>query len=292
MIRYCIPRQGEHMATMDRIYDQIIPQLPKKWLSHCVGKMAHTKVPETINRKIIKTFVDMYKINLKEVEKPLSEYKTLGDFFSRGLKVGARPINGDVVHPCDGVLIQSGEIHNDVLIQAKGKTFDFKKFIPENPWSDDFSEGSFFTYYLAPHNYHRVHSPIKGKILWSTLVPGELWPVNGWSVNNIDGLYALNERVAVGIETEQGKVILVMVGATNVGAMSFTFDPNIQTNTPKKKAVIHRSYSEPREMAAGEELGTFHLGSTTVVLYEKSWNLGYKERSKVLMGQRLDSSPM
>lgn len=280
------------MMAMDKIYDQIIPQLPKKWLSHYVGKMAHAKVPSALNRQIVKAFAEMYKINLKEIEKPLSEYKTLGDFFSRRLKEGARPIQGDIVHPCDGKLIRSGEIHDDVLIQAKGRTYDLKKFVPENPWGDDFSGGSFFTYYLAPHNYHRVHSPVKGKIMWSTLVPGELWPVNGWSVKNVDGLYVLNERVAIGLETERGKVIVVMVGATNVGAMSFRFDPNIQTNKPGKKEIIHRTYPEPREMAVGEEMGTFHLGSTAVVLYEKSWNLGHKERKKVLMGQRLDSSPV
>src|SRR5690606_6924016 len=105
-----------------------------------------------------------------------------------------------------GVLIQSGAIHDDVLIQAKGKIFSLKQFIPENPWENDFLEGSFFTYYLAPHNYHRVHSSVSGAIAWSTLIPGELWPVNSWSVKNIDGLYAINERVAAGIQTPKGKV--------------------------------------------------------------------------------------
>ena len=164
--------------------------------------------------------------------------------------------------------------------------------MPENPWDNDFSEGTFFTYYLAPHYYHRVHSPVTGAIEWSTLIPGELWPVNSWSVKNIDGLYAINERVAAGIQSPRGKVIVVMVGATNVGSMSFSFDPNIQTNQRHKNEVIHRSYSEPRAMQAGDEFGAFHLGSTVVVLYDKNWNLGYQERASVLMGQRLDQGPL
>ncbi|MEM7647487.1 MAG: archaetidylserine decarboxylase, partial [Pseudomonadota bacterium] len=218
-------------------YDQILSQLPKKWISHALGTAAHWKVPALVNRRLLKAFSKAYKINLEELEKPLKEYRSLGEFFSRSLKEGARPVEGDLVHPCDGVLIESGVVHEDTLIQAKGKSFHLNKFIPENPWYQDFQEGSFFTYYLAPHNYHRVHCPADSKVTWSKLVPGELWPVNSWSVKNVDGLYAVNERVISGLETENGKMILVMVGATNVGRMSLAYDQNIVTNRPGKKEV-------------------------------------------------------
>jgi phosphatidylserine decarboxylase len=33
-----------------------------------------------------------YQVNLSEVEKPVSEYRTLNEFFCRHLKPGARPI--------------------------------------------------------------------------------------------------------------------------------------------------------------------------------------------------------
>ena len=264
--------------------EQLLPQLPKKWLSHFVGRAAHFNIPKKMNRQLVKSFASYYKIDLSEIEKPFEDYHSLGEFFSRKLKPGARPIMGDVVHPCDGLLIESGKIHDELLIQAKGKSFSLDDFLPENPWSDDFKKGSFFTYYLAPHNYHRVHSPVSGEVIWSTLVPGELWPVNSWSVKNIDGLYAVNERVASGIQTENGKIIMVMVGATNVGSMSFTFDPNIKTNNPRKKEVVHRNYDEGRPLKTGDEFGTFHLGSTVVLLFEESWDFHHQIRQKVLMG--------
>lgn len=274
------------LSVNNLLYDQVIPQLPKKWMSHALGAMAHWRLPQGVSQKLIASFASYYGIDLNEIEKPVSEYRTLGEFFSRALKEGMRPIQGEIVHPCDSVLIQSGRVYEDSLIQAKGKSFSLDKFIPDNPWSGDFREGSFFTYYLAPHNYHRVHSPITGKIKWSTVLPGELWPVNSWSVRNIDGLYAVNERVATGIETDRGRVIMVMVGATNVGRMSFTFDPNISTNRPGKKEKVHRAYSEGRDIAVGEEFGTFHLGSTVVVLYSKSFDFHHQGRKAVLMGQR------
>lgn len=274
------------MAFSHIFYDQVLPQLPKRWLSHYLGAAAHLNMPEKVNRKLVKLFAKYYKISLNEIEKPLEEYASLGEFFSRKLKEGARPILGDVIHPCDSNLINSGKIHGNILIQAKGKTFTLENFIPGNPWDGEFDEGSFFTYYLAPHNYHRVHSPVTGEVKWSAVVPGELWPVNSWSVKNVDGLYVINERVACGIETPQGKVIVVMVGATNVGSISMAFDPNIKTNNPKKREIVQRQYPEGRALKVGAELGTFHLGSTVIVLYEKSWGFTHRNRQEVQMGQK------
>ncbi len=269
------------------LYDQVIPQLPKKWMSHFVGRMAHLKIPQQVNRQLVKSFAKHYAIDLSEIEKPIEDYKTLGEFFSRALKSGARPIQGEVVHPCDGHLIESGKIHEELLIQAKGKSYSLQEFLPENPWAEEFKQGTFFTYYLAPHNYHRVHSPVTGRVCWSTLVPGELWPVNSWSVKNIKDLYAINERVVTGIETDNGKMILVMVGATNVGSMTFSFDPNIKTNDPRKKERVHRQYDEGRPLNVGDEFGTFHLGSTVVAIYDSQWGLAFRERTAVKMGEKL-----
>ncbi len=274
-------------AMNDWLYDQVIPQLPKKWMSHYVGKAAHLNLPSAVRKRMIKKFARLYKIDLSEIEKPIEDYSSLGEFFSRRLKPNARPIESDLVAPCDGLLIESGKVHSELLIQAKGKLYSLDDFLPDNPWSSDFKQGSFFTFYLAPHNYHRVHSPVKGHIKWSTVVPGELWPVNKWSVKNIKNLYAQNERVISGIETEKGRVILVMVGATNVGSMSFTFDPNIRTNLVKKTEVVHRSYNDGREVEVGEEFGTFHLGSTVVCLFDENWGLCHQKRRKVKMGQKL-----
>jgi phosphatidylserine decarboxylase len=269
-------------------YDQVVSQLPKKWMSHYVGLMAHINAPKKVSKKIIKAFAQFYKIDISEIEKPLAEYDSIGEFFSRKLQRSARPIMGEIVHPCDGVLIESGKIHESVMIQAKGKSFSLEKFLPENPWLKEFKDGSFFTYYLAPHNYHRVHSPISGQILWSTLVPGELWPVNSWSVRNVDGLYVINERVVTGIETPKGKVIVVMVGATNVGSITMSYDPNIKTNSPHKKEVVHRQYSDERSLKVGDELGVFNLGSTVVVLFESKFDFSHRDRQEVKMGQKFN----
>ena len=93
--------------------------------------------------------------------------------------------------------------------------------------------------------------------------------------------------MVTGIETVRGKMILVMVGATNVGSMSFAFDQNIKTNNPRKKEVVYREYDNGRPLIVGNEFGTFHLGSTVVAIYEEKWGLGHIKRTAVEMGQKL-----
>ena len=72
--------------------------------------------------------------------------------------------------------------------------------------------------------YHRVHSPVDGRVVAWRYVPGRLFPVNGAGVRSVPGLFTRNERVAVFLDTEaHGPVAVVLVGAANVGRMSLAF---------------------------------------------------------------------
>jgi len=272
----------------DQMLNAVMPQLPKKYVSHYVGSVAYKDWPKPISQLSIKAFAQLVGINVEEAEKPLSEYSSVGEFFSRQLKKGARPIEGERVHPCDGRITQSGKVVQGVLIQAKGLKYTLDEFLPQTPWVENMEGGVFNTYYLSPKDYHRVHAPIKGKIMWVKYFPGELWPVNYWSLRNIPGVLAINERVAIGIETPQGKAILTMVGATNVGSMSFAFDSSVITNQyPFKNRRLLIEYQSPKPISTGDELGTFNLGSTVVLLTESSLNYPMLENRRVKMGERV-----
>jgi len=276
------------MSASDRINDVLMPRLPKKWLSHALGHWVWKKPPHWINKKLVGTFAKTYDINVGEAEKPLSHYSSLGEFFSRKLKPGLRPVDGELISPCDGRMIRSGYITDGKLIQAKGKLFSLSEFVPKNPWASEMEKGVFATYYLSPKDYHRVHAPVSGSIQWVQVIPGELWPVNGWSVRNVERLYAVNERVAIGLETANGPCVVVMVGATNVGSVSLSFDGDIRTN--EKGGVtqpLFRQYQDSKKLEVGAELGAFHLGSTVVVLYGSTFNLNPLASKKVQMGQSI-----
>lgn len=255
----------------DKIFSYVMPLLPKDDLSHWVGRIAHHQLPGSLGRKSVELFARYYKINMMEAEHPLERYPSIGELFSRRLKAGARPIGlGPIVHPADSQITEAGVIEKQTLIQAKGIDYKVTELLRSPYFSADFEGGTYFTYYLCPTDYHRVHSPVDGKIVWSCHVPGEFWPVNSWSVKNIDNLFSRNERVVAMIETPRGKAALVMVAATNVGNMSMTFDPHISTkDRAGERHARERVYDPGIAIAKGAEVGVFHMGSTVVMLYQK-----------------------
>lgn len=242
----------------------ILYLIPKNILSRLVGWLMHLR----LGSLPILIFAKIYNINLIESEKPYTEYKSIGDFFIRKLKSNARPLSdSQYLHPADSLISQIGKIENSTLIQAKGKTYSLHEFLQNSIF--DFEQGLFITYYLCPTDYHRVHSPITGKITSVIHIPGNLWPVNDWSVENIQNLFCVNERVIVNFETEQGPVSLVFVGATNVGKITLSFEEKIVSNCGQNK-INKIQYSNPIAIQKGQELGVFHMGSTVVMCYSKS----------------------
>ena len=97
-------------------------------------------------------------------------------------------------------------------------------------------------------------------------VPGTLYPVNSIGLSHVPNLFARNERVVVHQRSERhGRVASVMVGAIGVGRISLAFDESVLTNDDRESGL--RVYGERAPLLSrGDELGTFHLGSTVIVL--------------------------
>ncbi len=258
------------MSIKNQLLNMVLPILPKNDLSHLVGRVVHRPLPGWAGRKSVEWFARYYNINMDEAELPLDSYKSIGDLFTRRLRPGVRPIGKGIVHPADGRLTSAGVIEKSRCLQAKDKDYSVAEFVRSSQLAVALEGGTYFTYYLCPTDYHRVHSPVEGKITALCHVPGEMWPVNDWSVNSIGNLFSLNERVIVKIESSQGRCALVMVAATNVGNLTLSFDESVRTNIRSgSRAVREKSYPSPHSIQKGQEVGVFHMGSTVVMLYEK-----------------------
>jgi phosphatidylserine decarboxylase len=157
------------------------------------------------------------------------------------------------------------------LTQIKGLDYRLEDLVgPGWDLADYRDGGGWMTIYLAPYNYHRIHSPLSGEITQVSYLPGALWPVNTWSVSHIPGLFVVNERIAVEISGAQGKAILVMVGATNVGRITLDFNAAIAGNArPRSRAGIWKP-AAPIPMEKGQGLGCFELGSTVILVLSAS----------------------
>jgi phosphatidylserine decarboxylase len=278
---------------------RLLHLVPKNWLSHAFGNLVRSRLPFGLHRGIRDWFIRSYKVDCSDAEKPVDQYETLGDFFIRRLKPGARPLaDSPIISPVDGTLTQMGRFQGGQarLTQIKGLDYSLDELAgPGWDLSSYRDGGGFLTIYLAPYNYHRIHAPIAGRITQVGYVPGALWPVNTWSVNNIPGLFVVNERIAVEFESPEGKVLLVMVGATNVGRITLDFHPGIAGNRrpPSPKGIWRPP--QALDVGKGQGVGCFELGSTVILALSRSWmerlqpTLSSAIPSVVRMGQGLAS---
>ena len=226
-------------------------------------------------------------MNEAELE-DIKEYIHFNDFFTRSLKAGSRPLSDSkVVSPVDGEVSQFGSIEESMIVQAKGKKYSVEALLEDKSKNDLYS--SFATIYLSPKDYHRIHMPFDGRLKLMKYIPGNLFSVNQRTVNNIDQVFARNERLICNFNTEYGEIALVMVGAIFVGSMETSWEGKV--TPPYTKSVKTFDYdSRQIDLFKGEELGRFKMGSTVILLMPKRTTDLNLETGQILkMGQSLSN---
>lgn len=249
--------------------------LPKNIVSRLFGAFTRLRIP-LLSTCARDWFANHYKLKMDEAEKPLSAYPNIAKLFIRHLKPGARPIAAsEVVSPVDGHLSQTGVFDGEMteMIQCKGKTYSLTSLLRDADLANKFKGGCWATIYLAPFNYHRIHSPVEGELLSAHYCPGRLWPVNLGSVERIEGLFAINERLTSRIRmTAGGEMLVVKVGATNVGRISVEYSESLITNAgllPRSKPRFDWLPLAHIDFEKGGELACFEMGSTVILVANK-----------------------
>jgi phosphatidylserine decarboxylase len=242
---------------------------PTGLYSAIVGACARAPVPRPLRSPLYGAFARVAGARVDEAESPLAEYPSFGDFFARRLREGARTVEASpVISPCDGAVAASGRIVDGTLVQAKGRTYSVAELLTVPSLAAAFSGGSFLTVYLSPRDYHRVHTPVDGTLLGYHYVPGARWPVSGRFTRHVDRLLAVNERVVIELSTRWGPCAVVMVAAAGVGNvwLSHLTESGADTRTWREAGEPRHVARPPVPIAAGDELGSFLLGSTVVLL--------------------------
>lgn len=272
---------------------EIVRILPKAWLSFLTGKLASIELPSFLAVPLLHWFVRRYKLDTSLMEKDLHNYRSIGDLFTRRLRAGVRPIEKEPVYPVDGTVRTGGLIEDEFLEQIKGIRYPLADLLGSEVEAARFKGGTYLNMYLSPKDYHRIHSPVTGTIRKMSYIPGALWPVNDWSVRAIRDLFAINERIITYLSTPDGEVGVVMVGATNVGKMSLSYDSIVTNQSPwRTKSVAHTEYVEGKKLHAGDDLGVFHLGSSVVLLmdnqYASTHGVKALKEGAILFGQTIE----
>jgi len=271
-----------------RVWPQYL--LPQKALTAIAWRLSSCRA-RWFGQPFIRLFARLFGVDLGEAERgDPADYDCFNDFFTRSLKPGARPLAAEthrLVCPADGTISQLGRIRGDSLLQAKGIDYSAADLLAGAERVAPFLDGHFFTVYLSPRDYHRVHSPIGGKVVEEVRVPGRLFSVSANTTLAVPQLFSRNERMIALLDTEHGPVAVVMVAAMLVAGIETVWGgpedrrPGPQVRVQPVKGI---------ELARGGELGRFHWGSTVIVLTPPdfpAWLPHLAPGQRVKMGQAL-----
>ncbi len=255
-------------------------------ISRSFGTFASTKFPSPIQMVINYSYVKLMGVDLSAFEE-IDHYPSLNALFTRKL-VYDRDLTTDpnaFISPADSLITAEGEVKDAKALQIKGFDYDVRELLTDKFEPSEIApveNGKYINFYLSPKDYHRYHAPIDMTVLRAVHVPGLLYPVNEKYLHIVPSLFVKNERVVLEcIDNANRLFFIVLVGALNVGKMTLGFDERIETNTDTKEIQVY-DY-ENVTLKRGDELGTFMMGSTVVMLFEE----GFVDLAENLNGKKV-----
>lgn len=212
------------------------------------------RMNRSVSRRKVLPFIRTYGLDVNEFADAPESFRSFNEFFYRRLKPNARPIDPDpnaVVFPADGRHLGFPDASKIDGVFVKGQRFDLGELLGDAQLAAKYANGSLVLSRLCPVDYHRFHFPLAGKPSETKLLNGPLYSVNPIALRrNLSYLWE-NRRTLTTLETEKfGTVLLLEIGATNVGSIVQTYQPG-------------------KIVAKGDEKGYFRFGgSSTLLLFE------------------------
>lgn len=219
----------------------------QKFISKFYGWLHKRK----FSRRKIKPFVTKMRINEKEFLRPIDDYRSFNDFFTREIDPGTRPINKDpqvCIAPADGRVLVYPEILPDLEIRIKRSTFNLLGFLRDNELVEKYSGGSMLVSRLYLTDYHHFHFPDSGIPMKALTMKGKYYAGSPYALRSLIPFYTENYRMLTLFESDHfGQTAIVEIGAFTVGSIKQLFKPGSAVNKGARK-------------------GYFELGGSTVVL--------------------------
>jgi phosphatidylserine decarboxylase len=230
-------------------------------------------------------------LDLSEARK--TEFKSLHDCFTRELRPGLRPPDGDpqvVASPSDAIVGAFGSIRDGELYQIKGAPYSLLDLVGDAALVEQHRQGRFVTLRLTSSMYHRFHAPYDCRIKRVTFIHGDVWNVNPIALKRVERLFCKNERAVLQTQLSSGEALtLVPVAAILVASIRLHF-LDVVLNAQTRGATVFPCDVEVRK---GCELGWFEHGSTIIVLAPDHFEFcdGVTEGSRIRAGQPLLRKP-
>ncbi len=232
----------------------------RKIYSALTGFFCDTK----LSRRGIAGFVKSFSIDMDECVKKLEDFTSFNDFFARELKESARSFdssNEKLLSPGDGRLQAWTDIDCKNVIQIKGMKYSLTELLQNEELAREYQGGTYVILRLCPVDYHRFHFFDSGVCSKPVRIRGEYYSVNPVALSRIPQVFCRNKREYSIFHSDNfGEVLYVEVGATSVGTVVQTFNPE-------------------KGVGRGDGKGYFKFGGSTVLLFFK--------RDKVLIDKEI-----
>lgn len=211
------------------------------------------------------------------VDEGYKGYTTFNEFFTRNIKVGARPIVDEadpsiLAAPADGLVnVINENLNTQSKIHTKYQEYlNVDQLLNGSEYAAYFIGGTAAGTVLLPPDYHHYHSPVEGKVVEAKAVDSEggvYFGMDGqfftYSNNgNVGGymsdygVFGVYHRGYYIIKTKQlGYVAMIAVGLDDISSINFV-------DKFKPEVVAQGSV----DVEKGEKLGHFAYGGSTVIL--------------------------
>ncbi|MBR3844627.1 MAG: phosphatidylserine decarboxylase, partial [Clostridia bacterium] len=210
-------KNAKESGSLHFLYETVVGRVFLKilcapWVSKLIGWYMNT----ALSKAVIKKFIENNHIDLSEYES--DDFRCFNDCFSRKIKEGLRPIQGDgetLVAPCDG-LLSAYHIQKDTVIPVKQSQYTLSSLLHDETLCQTFEDGICLVFRLCVHHYHRYCYPIDGTKGKNTFIPGRLHTVRPIALRNRP-VFSENSREYTVINSPVGPVLQMEVGAMLVG---------------------------------------------------------------------------
>jgi phosphatidylserine decarboxylase len=216
-----------------------------------VSRLFGWRMRQPASARKVAPFVRRYGIDASEFSRPLEDYRSFNDFFTRELKPGARPVDADpdsVVFPADGRHLGWQQLGAEQQVFVKGQAWDLPALLGDASLARRYAGGTLVLSRLCPVDYHHFHYPVGGSVRARQAISGRLYSVSPIALRRRLAFIWENRRILTRIRSERfGEVVFMEIGATNVGS------------------IRQRPLPDDRRVAMGDPKGWFEFGGSSVI---------------------------
>jgi phosphatidylserine decarboxylase len=184
--------------------------LPLRNMSRLWGYLNSFQLPAWFRPIGFKLYAFVFSANLDEIDpEDLKQYKSLGDFFYRKLKPGARPIADSLlVSPADGTVLHLGEITGNTIEQVKGITYNVNALFGVPKEGDEHKAETI-------HFAHREHAVVDDQEFAN--VNGIEYTLDQLMGSGDSGAHKMDETVDASVPQSDGSVARDASVAMSIG---------------------------------------------------------------------------